>query len=260
MTTNGKRAELIIENLSAGVEDKTILKDLSLTVRAGETHALMGPNGSGKSTLSYVIMGKPGYEVTSGRILFNGENILDLEPEERARRGLFMAFQQPIEISGVSVQNFLRAAYNAVKGKDLSALEFRVLLLEKCKLLGVDPSFVERYVNEGFSGGERKRNEVLQLAVLEPSMAVLDETDTGLDIDALRAVAEAINRLRGPKMGVLLITHYQRMLNYVVPDFVHVIKGGRIVDSGGKELALKLEAEGYEAFPNGAAEKAAAVA
>jgi len=240
---------LVVEDLHAGVEGRDdILKGITLTVRRGEVHALMGPNGSGKSTLSYVLMGRPGYRVTKGRVLLNGENILELTPDERAKRGLFLAFQYPQEIPGVSVINFLRAARNATKAQEMAPLQFHKFLQEKMQLLGVTDEMVRRYVNSGFSGGEKKRNEILQMAVLEPEMAVLDETDSGLDIDALRAVAEGIVKVAHERMGVLLITHYQRILNYITPDVVHVLTAGRIVRSGGPELAAELEKTGYDSF------------
>jgi len=239
-------ATLEVRGLRVSVEGKEILKGIDLVVRQGEVHALMGPNGSGKSTLANVIMGRPGYEVTDGRILFKGEDITGLAPDERARRGLFLAMQYPVEVPGVSVVNFLRTAYKAVKGEEISALAFRKHLKEKMALLGVDDAMVNRYVNQGFSGGEKKRNEILQLAVLEPEIAILDETDSGLDIDSLRQVATGIAQLIGPNLGVLLVTHYQRILNYITPDHVHVMMGGRIVMSGGKELAQELEQKGDE--------------
>jgi Fe-S cluster assembly ATP-binding protein len=239
-------ATLEIEGLRASVEGKEILRGIDLTVRQGEVHALMGPNGSGKSTLANVLMGRPGYQVTGGTIRFKGQDIMALKPDQRAQLGLFLAFQYPTEIPGVSVVNFLRSAYKAVKGEQISALAFRKRLKEKMALLGVEDQMVARYVNQGFSGGEKKKNEVLQLAVLEPDIAVLDETDSGLDIDSLKAVAEGIQQLVGPALGVLLITHYQRILNYVAPDRIHVMMGGRIVLSGGPELAAKLEQQGYE--------------
>jgi Fe-S cluster assembly ATP-binding protein len=247
-----KGAILEIRDLRVAVEDKEILRGVDLAVRQGEVHALMGPNGSGKSTLAGVIMGRPGYKVTGGDVVYQGESILGLTPDNRARRGLFLAFQYPVEVPGVSVVNFLRSAYNALKNPDgdesksVSALAFRKLLKEKMGLVGVDDDMVRRYVNQGFSGGEKKRMETLQLAVLEPEIAILDETDSGLDIDALKAVAGGINQLRGPDLGLLLITHYQRILEYVTPDHVHVLMGGRIVRSGGPELARELEAKGYE--------------
>ncbi|HEX6544627.1 MAG TPA: Fe-S cluster assembly ATPase SufC [Ktedonobacterales bacterium] len=256
-------AELEIRDLHASIDGKEILRGVNLTVRQGETHALMGPNGSGKSTLANVIMGHPRYEVTQGEIRFNGINLLELSPDKRARLGLFLAFQYPSSVPGVSVGNFLRRAleakrdgYNpnapetpsgeAPKRRGIPPAEFRKLLNEKMKLLRVDNTFINRYINEGFSGGEKKRAEILQMAMLEPRMAVLDETDSGLDIDALRIVAEGVNALRGPNMGVLLITHYQRLLNYIHPDIVHVMFKGRIIRTGGPDLALELEQKGYE--------------
>src|SRR2546426_6782581 len=239
-------ATLEIRGLRASVEGKEILKGIDLTVRQGEVHALMGPNGSGKSTLAHVLMGRPGYQVTAGEIRFKGQNITALKPDQRAQLGMFLAFQYPTEIPGVSVVNFLRSAYKAVKGDQISALAFRKRLKEKMALLAVEDQMVNRYVNQGFSGGEKKKNEILQLAVLEPDIAVLDETDSGLDIDSLKAVAMGVEQLIGPDLGVLLITHYQRILNYVTPDFVHVMIGGRIVKSGGQELAHELEEKGYE--------------
>jgi Fe-S cluster assembly ATP-binding protein len=239
-------ATLEIRDLRVSVEGKEILKGIDLTVRQGETHAMMGPNGSGKSTLASVLLGRPGYTVTGGEVVFNGEDVLPLRPDQRAQRGLFLAMQYPVEIPGVSVVNFLRTAYQSVKGEQVSALAFRKHMKEKMNLLGVDDSMVQRYVNQGFSGGEKKRNEILQLAVLEPQLAILDETDSGLDIDSLKQVATGVSQLIGPELGVLLITHYQRILNYITPDFVHVMMDGRIVKSGGKELAHELEAKGYE--------------
>jgi len=241
-------ATLEIEGLHASVEGRDILKGIDLTVRQGEVHALMGPNGSGKSTLANVLLGRPGYKVTAGAIRYKGENILGLSPDKRAQRGLFLAFQYPTEIPGVSVVNFLRTAYKAVKGEEISALAFRKHMKEKMDLLGVEDDMVRRYVNQGFSGGEKKKNEVLQLAVLEPDIAILDETDSGLDIDSLKAVATGVAQLIGPSLGVLLITHYQRILNYITPDHIHVMIDGRIVLSGGKELAVELEKKGYEGF------------
>ncbi|HEX5441263.1 MAG TPA: Fe-S cluster assembly ATPase SufC [Ktedonobacterales bacterium] len=255
--------ELEIRNLHARIEDKEILRGVNLVVRQGETHALMGPNGSGKSTLANVIMGHPRYEVTQGEIYFNGINLLELSPDKRARLGIFLAFQYPSSVPGVSVGNFLRRALEAKregydpnapevpsgeapKRKGMPPAEFRKLLNEKMKLLKVDNTFINRYINEGFSGGEKKRAEILQMAMLQPKMAVLDETDSGLDIDALRIVAEGVNALRGPNMGALLITHYQRLLNYIQPDTVHVMFKGRIIRTGGSELALELEQKGYE--------------
>jgi Fe-S cluster assembly ATP-binding protein len=239
-------ATLEIRGLEASVEDKPILKGIDLIVKQGETHALMGPNGSGKSTLANVLMGRPGYVLTAGQVLFKGEDITKLTADKRAERGLFLAMQYPVEIPGVSVVNFLRTAYKSVKGEEINALQFRKHMKEKMTLLGVEDAMVQRYVNQGFSGGEKKKNEILQLAVLEPEIAVLDETDSGLDIDSLKAVAGGVAQLIGPDLGVLLITHYQRILNHITPDFVHVMIGGRIVKSGGKELAHELEEKGYE--------------
>ena len=239
-------ATLEIRGLTASVEGKDILKGIDLTVTQGETHALMGPNGSGKSTLANVIMGRPGYTVTGGQVLFKGEDITVLTPDERARRGLFLAMQYPVEVPGVSVVNFLRTAYKSVKGHETGALAFRKHMKEKMVTLGVEDAMVNRYLNQGFSGGEKKRNEILQLAVLEPEIAILDETDSGLDIDSLKQVATGIAQLVGPNLGVLLVTHYQRILNYITPDHVHVMMQGRIVMSGGKELAHELEQKGYE--------------
>ena len=239
---------LEIRNLHANVEGREILKGLSLTVPKGEVHALMGPNGSGKSTLAKVLAGHPDYEVTAGEVLMDGKNIMDMEPDERARLGLFLAFQYPSEIPGVTIANFIRAAIQArlPEGEELDAVEFYQELYRKMDELEMDRSFTARAVNDGFSGGEKKRNEILQMAMLNPSYAVLDETDSGLDIDALRIVAGGVNHLRGPKLGALVITHYQRLLNYIVPDHVHVMVQGRIVRSGGRELALELEEKGYE--------------
>jgi Fe-S cluster assembly ATP-binding protein len=239
-------ATLEIKGLEASVEGKPILKGIDLVVKQGQTHALMGPNGSGKSTLANVLMGRPGYTLTGGQVLFKGEDITKLTADKRAERGLFLAMQYPVEIPGVSVVNFLRTAYKSVKGEEINALRFRQHMKEKMTLLGVEDAMVQRYVNQGFSGGEKKKNEILQLAVLEPEIAVLDETDSGLDIDSLKAVAGGIAQLIGPDLGVLLITHYTRVLKYITPDFVHVMIGGRIVKSGGKELATELEDKGYE--------------
>jgi Fe-S cluster assembly ATP-binding protein len=239
-------ATLEIRDLHASVEGKEILNGIDLVVKQGETHALMGPNGSGKSTLSNVIMGRPGYAVTQGKVIFKGEDITMLTPDERAKRGLFLAMQYPTEVPGVSVVNFLRTAYGAVKGEQISALAFRKHMKTQMDKLHIEDAMVNRYVNQGFSGGEKKRNEVLQLAVLEPQIAILDETDSGLDIDSLKLVAEGVNELVGPELGVLLITHYQRMLNYITPDVVHVMMKGKIVRSGGAELAQELEDRGYE--------------
>ncbi len=257
-------AELVVRNLHAKVEDKEILKGVDLTVRQGEIHALMGRNGSGKSTLANVIMGHPKYEVTEGEILFKGINILELSPDKRARLGLFLAFQYPASVPGVSVANFLRRSLESVregydpnasaqptgqvdnKRKGVSPAEFRKLLQEKMQILRVDRTFINRYINEGFSGGEKKRAEILQMAVLQPQMAVLDETDSGLDIDALKIVADGVNALTGPNLGILIITHYPRILSYIKPDQVHVMDKGRIIKVGGPELALELEQKGYE--------------
>ena len=237
---------LEIEDLHASIGAKEILKGLSLTVNAGEVHAIMGPNGSGKSTLANVMMGSPSYTVTSGEVRINGQPILGLKPDERARLGLFLAFQYPVAVPGVTMVNFLRQALNAVRGQDVPIREYRELLFDKMKLLKVDQDFARRYVNDGFSGGEKKRAEMLQLAMLQPKIAVLDETDSGLDIDALRTVAEGVNAIMNPEMGLLLITHYQRLLNYITPQFVHVLVNGRIVRSGGAELAAELEITGYD--------------
>lgn len=239
---------LVIKNLHAGVEGKEILRGVNLSVRQGEVHAIMGPNGSGKSTLAHVLMGHPKYEVTAGRVRFRGRNVFALAPEERARLGLFLSFQYPMEVYGVPMTTFLRTAYNNTrrkKGDPISAVEFVKLMKDKAKLLGLREDFFRRNVNEGFSGGEKKRAEIFQMAVLEPALAVLDETDSGLDIDALRIVSEGIQKLRGKNLGVVLITHYQRILNYVKPDFVHVLAGGKIVASGDRRLALTLEKKGY---------------
>ena len=235
----------LIEDLRVSVEGKEILKGVNLTVNEGEIHALMGLNESAMSTLANTLMGHPKYEVTSGRVLFRGEDILALTPDERSRRGLFLAFQYPVAIPGVSLGNFLRAAARA-NGNQLTAGEFRKQLMEKMKLLKMDPSFAARYVNDGLSGGEKKRAEVLQMAMLQPKIAVMDETDSGLDIDALRTVAEGVNAIHTPEMGVLVITHYQRLLNYIRPQFVHVLVDGRVVKSGGYELVEQLEAHGYD--------------
>jgi Fe-S cluster assembly ATP-binding protein len=241
---------LEIRNLHAGVEGKKILKGLDLTLRAGEVHAIMGPNGSGKSTLSQILAGRDGYEVTEGQVLYLGRDLLELDPEERAREGLFLAFQYPVEIPGVNTTYFLKAAVNEIRKHagqaELDAMEFLALVKEKMKILHLPEDFLKRSVNDGFSGGEKKRNEIFQMAVLEPRLAVLDETDSGLDIDALKVVAAGVNKLRRPENTQLVITHYQRLLNYIVPDFVHVLSEGRIVRSGGKDLALELEARGYE--------------
>lgn len=254
---------LEIKNLHVSIEDKEILKGVDLTIDKGEVHAIMGPNGTGKSTLAYALMGHPAYTITEGEVLLNGENILELEADERSRKGIFLAFQYPVAIPGVTVANFLRTALNARRkavnpdDKGVSLVEFRKLLKEKMDLLKMDSAFAGRYLNDGFSGGEKKRAEILQMATLRPEIAILDETDSGLDIDALRIVSEGVNALRGPDLGVLLITHYQRILNYIKPDYVHVMLGGRVVESGGPDLALHLEEHGYdwvrEKYSNGAA-------
>jgi Fe-S cluster assembly ATP-binding protein len=240
---------LEIRNLHAKAGDKDILRGLDLEVKAGEVHAIMGPNGSGKSTLAHVLAGRPGYTVTEGSVLYQGRDLLAMPPEERAREGVFLAFQYPVEIPGVSNVYFLKAAMNAIRKhrgqSELDAMDFLNLVKEKARLVEIDEALVKRAVNEGFSGGEKKRNEIFQMAVLEPALAVLDETDSGLDIDALRIVASGVNRLRGPERAMIVVTHYQRLLNYIVPDFVHVLVDGRIVASGGKEMALELEEKGY---------------
>jgi Fe-S cluster assembly ATP-binding protein len=241
---------LKIENLHASVDGSEILRGVTLAVPAGEVHAIMGPNGSGKSTLAQVLAGHPAYTVTSGSVRYDGKDLLDMAPEERAREGLFLAFQYPVAIRGITNSYFLRSALNAIRKHrglpELDPLDFLQVLEDKLQAIGWDDSFMNRAVNEGFSGGEKKRNEILQLAVLEPRLAVLDETDSGLDIDALKTVAEAVNRLRDPQRAFVVVTHYQRLLNYIVPDVVHVLVDGRIVKSGGKELALELEDRGYE--------------
>lgn len=240
---------LKIENLHAEVEGKPILRGVNLEVAAGKVHAIMGPNGSGKSTLAQVLAGRESFEVTRGRVFYRGRDLLEMEPEERACEGVFMAFQYPVEIPGVSNVYFLKAAVNAVRkhrGQDeLDAMEFMKVVREKIKLVNLDQSFISRSVNEGFSGGEKKRNEIFQMAVLDPTLAILDETDSGLDIDALKTVADGVNALRQPDRAIVVITHYQRLLNYIVPDRVHVLSGGEIVKSGDKDLALELEARGY---------------
>ena len=235
-----------IRNLHAAVEGKEILRGVDLTVNQGEVHALMGPNGSGKSTLAYTLMGHPKYQVTAGEVRLRGENVLEWPPDERARRGMFLAFQYPVGIPGVTLANFLRTSVKAVSGKEVSALEFRKRVREQMRLLKMDESFATRYVNEGFSGGEKKKAEVLQLAILRPQLAILDETDSGLDIDAIRIVADGVKQVVGPEMGVLLITHYEAFLKYITPDYVHVLWRGRIVTSGGQELVDRLLEEGYE--------------
>lgn len=245
-------SELVIRNLHVSIDGKGILKGVDLTVRTGEIHAIMGPNGTGKSTLAYTLMGHPAYAVTEGEIWFKGQNILDLSPDERSQLGLFLAFQYPVSVPGVTMANFLRTALNAhrraanAEDKGVPILEFRKMLKEKMELLKMDASFAGRYLNEGFSGGEKKRAEILQMAMLKPEIAILDETDSGLDIDALRIVADGVNALAGPDLGVLVITHYQRLLNYIRPHFVHVMLDGRIVESGDEELALHLEEHGYD--------------
>ena len=251
---------LEIRNLHAGVEGNEILKGIGLTVRAGEVHAIMGPNGSGKSTLAGVLAGRDAFDVTEGQVIYRGMDLLDMDPEERAREGLFLAFQYPVEIPGVTNSYFLKAALNAIRKhrglEELDAVEFLQLARERMKLVEMDPAFLSRNVNEGFSGGEKKRNEIFQMAVLEPTLAILDETDSGLDIDALRIVAQGVNGLRSKDNAIILVTHYQRLLTYIVPDFVHVLVDGRIVKSGGKDLALKLEEKGYDWILEEVAEKA----
>lgn len=241
---------LEIRDLHAAVDGTPILKGISLTVNAGEVHAVMGPNGSGKSTLAQVLAGHPAFEITSGDIIYQGENLAELDAEVRAQRGVFLAFQYPVEIPGVSNAYFLRAAYNAKRKaqglEEVDPMEFLDFVESQLKLVDMDPAMLHRSVNAGFSGGEKKRNEILQMAVLAPTLAILDETDSGLDIDALRIVADGVNSLRRPDNAAIVVTHYQRLLNYIVPDFVHVLAGGRIVKSGGKELALELEARGYD--------------
>lgn len=245
-------SQLEIRNLHVSIEDKEILKGVSLVVNQGEIHAIMGPNGTGKSTLAYTLMGHPNYAVTEGEVIFKGQNLLELEPDERSRAGIFLAFQYPVAIPGVTVANFLRSALNARRraanpeDKGMPIHEFRKMLKERMDMLKMDHSFAGRYLNDGFSGGEKKRAEILQMATLKPEIAILDETDSGLDIDALRVVSEGVNALSGPELGVLVITHYQRLLNYIKPQFVHVMMGGRIVESGGPDLALHLEEHGYD--------------
>jgi len=245
-------SELAIRNLHVSVDGKEILKGVNLTIHPGEVHALMGPNGTGKSTLAYTLMGHPGYSVTEGEVCFKGQNLLEMEPDQRSRMGIFLAFQYPVAIPGVSVANFLRTAVNARRkainpeDKGIPIPEFRKQLKERMEMLKMDPAFAGRYLNEGFSGGEKKRAEVLQMAALKPEIAILDETDSGLDIDALRIVSESINALRGPELGVLVITHYQRILNYIKPDYVHILMDGRVVETGGPDLAQRLEERGYD--------------
>jgi Fe-S cluster assembly ATP-binding protein len=249
---------LEIKNLHAAIDGKEILKGIDLTVNAGETHAIMGPNGSGKSTLASVLAGREEYEVTEGEVLYNGQDLLDMAPEERAAEGVFLAFQYPVEIPGVNTQVFLQAALNGIRKyrgeESLDAMEFMQLMKRKMKVVEIDDSFRRRSVNEGFSGGEKKRFEIFQMALLEPKLGVLDETDSGLDIDALKIVANGVNSLKNSETGFVVVTHYQRLLDYIVPDFVHVLSGGRIVRSGGKELALELEAKGYDWIRGDAAE------
>ncbi|MFA9290473.1 MAG: Fe-S cluster assembly ATPase SufC [Solirubrobacteraceae bacterium] len=241
---------LQINNLQATINDKKILNGINLSIKPGEVHAIMGPNGSGKSTLSSIIAGRQDYEVTKGDILFENKSILDLSPEERAHKGIFLSFQYPVEIPGVSVTNFIRASVNATrkaKGLDeMSASELLKLIRTKAEMLHIDKNFLSRSINEGFSGGEKKRNEIFQMAMLEPKLAILDETDSGLDIDALKIVADGVNKLKNPNSSILIITHYQRLLDYIVPDFIHVLHKGKIVKSGTKELALELEKKGYD--------------
>jgi Fe-S cluster assembly ATP-binding protein len=247
-------ATLEVRNLHVSIDGNPILKGVDLTINQGESHALMGPNGSGKSTLAYALMGHPAYDVDAGQIIFDGIDVLELEADERSRLGLFLAFQYPVSVPGVTVANFLRSGINArLKAEDpdskgISIPEFRRLLKSKMDMLGIDHKFAGRYLNDGFSGGEKKRNEVLQLATLEPKFGILDETDSGLDIDALRIVAEGVNKLKGPGLGILIITHYKRMLEYLEPEYVHMMMDGRIVESGGPELAEELEAHGYQPF------------
>jgi Fe-S cluster assembly ATP-binding protein len=248
---------LEIRGLRANIGDKEILRGIDLTVNAGEVHAVMGPNGSGKSTLAQVLAGHPSYEVTGGTVTYDGKDLLELEPEVRAQSGIFLAFQYPVEIPGVSNAYFLRAAYNEIRKargeEEVDPMDFLDIMEEKAKLVDMDSAMLNRSVNEGFSGGEKKRNEILQMAVLEPRLSILDETDSGLDIDAMRIVADGVNALRRPDTATILVTHYQRLLNYIVPDHVHVLANGRIVKSGGKELALELEEKGYDWLTTGAA-------
>ncbi|MEH2379810.1 MAG: Fe-S cluster assembly ATPase SufC [Nostoc sp.] len=250
MIIENSEVVLSVRDLTANVDGTPILKGVNLEVRSGEIHAIMGPNGSGKSTFSKVLAGHPAYEVTGGEVIFQGQNLLELEPEERARSGVFLAFQYPLEIPGVSNLDFLRVAYNSRRKaqglEEIDAFDFDDLIEEKLDVVKMNPSFLSRSLNEGFSGGEKKRNEILQMALLEPKLGILDETDSGLDIDALRIVANGVNQLASPENATILITHYQRLLDYIVPDFVHVMANGRIITSGGKELALKLESRGYD--------------
>ncbi len=249
---------LEIKNLHASINGSEILKGINLKVNAGEVHAIMGPNGSGKSTLAQVLAGREDYKVTEGEVLYNGKNLLDLSPEDRAREGIFLAFQYPVEIPGVSNVNLLKTAVNEIRKyngeEELDAIDFLDLIKEKMKLVELDQSFLKRSVNEGFSGGEKKRNEIFQMAVLNPKLAILDETDSGLDIDAIKVVANGVNKLKSKDNATIVVTHYQRMLNYIIPDFVHVLYNGRIVKSGGKELAMELEEKGYDWIKNGSEE------
>jgi Fe-S cluster assembly ATP-binding protein len=253
---------LEIRNLTATVGDKQILNGITLTVNAGEVHAIMGPNGSGKSTLAQVLAGHPAYEVTGGEVLYDGQDLLEMEPEERAQAGIFLAFQYPVEIPGVSNAYFLRAAYNEIRKargqEEVDPLEFLDVMEEKTRIVEMDDAMLSRSVNTGFSGGEKKRNEILQMAVLDPKLAILDETDSGLDIDALRIVADGVNKLKRPHNATIVVTHYQRLLNYIIPDFVHVLAGGRIIKSGGRELAHELEAKGYDWLLDGSTSEATA--
>ena len=250
MIRNNAPVLLEVRELTAKIDERAILKGINFTVRAGEVHAIMGPNGSGKSTFAKVLSGHPSYQITGGEVLFEGKNLLGLTPEERARAGIFLGFQYPIEVPGVTNSSFLRLAYNTVQGArgadELDPLEFDDFVREKMKLLEMDPAFLDRSVNAGFSGGEKKRNEILQLSLLAPKLAILDETDSGLDIDALRVVANGVNKLHTPDIGLVLVTHYQRLLNYIEPDYVHVMEGGRIIKTGDKSLARELESRGYD--------------
>ncbi|WP_315786216.1 Fe-S cluster assembly ATPase SufC [Fischerella sp. JS2] len=250
MIIENSEVVLLVRDLTAEVDGTSILKGVNLEVRSGEIHAIMGPNGSGKSTFSKVLAGHPAYEVTGGEVIFQGQNLLEMEPEERARSGIFLAFQYPLEIPGVSNLDFLRVAYNSKRKaqglEEIDAFDFDDLVEEKLEVVKMDSAFLNRSVNEGFSGGEKKRNEILQMALLEPKLAILDETDSGLDIDALKIVANGVNQLTSPENATIMITHYQRLLNYIVPDYVHVMAQGRIIKSGGKELALELESRGYD--------------
>ena len=250
MIRNNAPVLLEVRELTAKIDERAILKGINFTVRAGEVHAIMGPNGSGKSTFAKVLSGHPSYQITGGEVLFEGKNLLGLTPEERARAGIFLGFQYPIEVPGVTNSSFLRLAYNTVQGArgadELDPLEFDDFVREKMKLLEMDPAFLDRSVNAGFSGGEKKRNEILQMSLLAPKLAILDETDSGLDIDAMRVVANGVNKLHTPDIGLVLVTHYQRLLNYIEPDYVHVMEGGRIIKTGDKSLARELESRGYD--------------